>query len=51
MTYFNIVKINKAFVKSLESDSYNQIFIQFVIGFAPHINIEVCLKALETIKN
>lgn len=47
---FDIVKIDKAFVKNLESDDYNQTFIQFVTSIAHHIDMKVCLEGVETMK-
>lgn len=47
---FHIVKIDRTFVKNLESDDYNQTFIQFVTSIAHHVHMKVCLEGVEIMK-
>lgn len=45
---FNIVKIDKSFMKNLEINEYNYTFIQFVSNIVHHAKMKVCLEGVET---
>lgn len=45
---FDIVKIDKAFVRNVEDDEYNRTFIQFVTSIAHHAHLKVYLEGIET---
>lgn len=44
----NVLKIDRSFIQGIENDSYEYIFLEYIIKLAHSISLKVCVEGVET---
>ncbi len=45
---FDVIKVDRTFIKDLEKDAYSRSFIKMVVQLAEEIDVNICIEGVET---